>query len=191
MLLTKHKTTDGSRWAVDGRFLLPGLSLSALLQMRSGDMLEALTKFSSSEPAIGEEEAPIDPQHEVWAAGVSYLRSRDARKAESTVADMYEKVYEAARPELFSSLWAGACRETVDRSAFARIASGTCRNPSWCWSLITITKSSAIARGMMFRHEISKARARYICRRRKSITAPVHWDMVSCCAKGTQSRIFR
>jgi 2-dehydro-3-deoxy-D-arabinonate dehydratase len=36
-----------------------------------------------------------------WAAGVTYLRSRDARKAESTVADLYQNVYEAERPELF------------------------------------------------------------------------------------------
>ena len=36
------------------------------------------------------------------AAGVTYLRSRDARKEESAVADMYQKVYEAERPEIFS-----------------------------------------------------------------------------------------
>lgn len=101
MLLTKHKTTDGSRWAVDGRFLLPGLNLSSLLEMRHGTMLEALTKSAGSESAVGKEEAPIDPHQEVWAAGVTYLRSRDARKAESTVADMYQKVYEAERPEIF------------------------------------------------------------------------------------------
>ena len=102
MLLTKHKTTDGARWAVDGRFLLPGLNLSALLEMRRATMLEVVTKLSGSEPAVTEKEAPIDPQQEVWAAGVTYLRSREARKAESTVADMYEKVYEAERPEIFS-----------------------------------------------------------------------------------------
>ena len=44
--------------------------------------------------------APIDEQ-EVWAAGVTYLRSRDARKAESTTADVYQKVYDAERPEIF------------------------------------------------------------------------------------------
>ena len=37
----------------------------------------------------------------MWAAGVTYLRSRDAREAESTVRDVYSKVYEAERPELF------------------------------------------------------------------------------------------
>ncbi len=47
--------------------------------------------------------APIGKQ-EVWAAGVTYLRSRDARMEESKSsggADFYDKVYEAERPELF------------------------------------------------------------------------------------------
>ncbi|HTQ29451.1 MAG TPA: fumarylacetoacetate hydrolase family protein [Puia sp.] len=48
-------------------------------------------------------EAPIGSQ-EVWAAGVTYLRSRDARMEESKGsggADFYDKVYSAERPELF------------------------------------------------------------------------------------------
>jgi 2-dehydro-3-deoxy-D-arabinonate dehydratase len=47
--------------------------------------------------------APIGSQ-EVWAAGVTYLRSRDARMEESKDsggATFYDKVYEAERPELF------------------------------------------------------------------------------------------
>ncbi|MEP6466722.1 MAG: fumarylacetoacetate hydrolase family protein [Parafilimonas sp.] len=46
---------------------------------------------------------PIGEQ-EVWAAGVTYLRSRDARMEESQDAggaDFYSKVYNADRPELF------------------------------------------------------------------------------------------
>ncbi|MEO6328026.1 MAG: fumarylacetoacetate hydrolase family protein [Ginsengibacter sp.] len=46
---------------------------------------------------------PIGNQ-EVWAAGVTYLRSRDARMEESEdsgSADCYSKVYDAERPELF------------------------------------------------------------------------------------------
>jgi 2-dehydro-3-deoxy-D-arabinonate dehydratase len=46
---------------------------------------------------------PIGTQ-EVWAAGVTYLRSRDARMEESKDtggADCYSRVYEAERPELF------------------------------------------------------------------------------------------
>lgn len=46
---------------------------------------------------------PIGSQ-EVWAAGVTYFRSRDARMEESRSAgggDFYDRVYSAARPELF------------------------------------------------------------------------------------------
>jgi 2-dehydro-3-deoxy-D-arabinonate dehydratase len=102
MLLTKHKTTSGSRWAVDGHLLHPNLNLSTLLEMPREEMFQTLKTLSDAEPASGEEEAPIDPYQEVWAAGVTYLRSRDARKAESATADIYQKVYEADRPELFS-----------------------------------------------------------------------------------------
>lgn len=47
--------------------------------------------------------APIG-QQELWAAGVTYLRSRDARineSKESGGATFYDKVYNAERPELF------------------------------------------------------------------------------------------
>lgn len=101
MLLTKHSAKDGSCWAVDGSFLPAGLNLSTLLEMPGRTMFQLLTELSNGESALGGDVAPIDQNHEVWAAGVTYLRSRDARKDESTVADMYERVYEAARPELF------------------------------------------------------------------------------------------
>ncbi len=45
--------------------------------------------------------APID-QQEVWAAGVTYKRSRTARMEESAAAaDCYDRVYASPRPELF------------------------------------------------------------------------------------------
>jgi 2-dehydro-3-deoxy-D-arabinonate dehydratase len=45
--------------------------------------------------------APVQSQ-EVWAAGVTYLRSRQARVAESPAGtDLYTRVYQASRPELF------------------------------------------------------------------------------------------
>jgi len=52
---------------------------------------------------------PVGTQ-EVWAAGVTYLRSRTARMEESKTAgggSFYDKVYDAVRPELFfkSSPW--------------------------------------------------------------------------------------
>ena len=57
---------------------------------------------SNTGPQVnGELIAPIAPEIEVWGAGVTYLRSRDARKEESGVPDVYQRVYEADRPELF------------------------------------------------------------------------------------------
>jgi 2-dehydro-3-deoxy-D-arabinonate dehydratase len=53
---------------------------------------------------------PFDPP-EVWCAGVTYERSRDARVEESAVQDVYTMVYDAERPELF--LKDAACRRTV------------------------------------------------------------------------------
>ncbi len=53
--------------------------------------------------------APIG-QQEVWASGVTYLRSRDARMDESRKSgadNFYDAVYEADRPELFFKATAG------------------------------------------------------------------------------------
>ncbi|HTX02097.1 MAG TPA: fumarylacetoacetate hydrolase family protein [Candidatus Acidoferrales bacterium] len=64
-------------------------------------MSAILTDLASDEDANEPLLAPIDPMQEVWASGVTYQRSREARKAESHVADVYERVYDAERPELF------------------------------------------------------------------------------------------
>jgi len=53
---------------------------------------------------------PLEPP-EVWCAGVTYERSRDARIGESSVEDVYSLVYDAERPELF--LKDAGCRRTV------------------------------------------------------------------------------
>ena len=57
--------------------------------------------------AIERRPAPLLPliqSQEIWAAGVTYMRSRTARMEESSVAgggSFYDRVYEADRPELF------------------------------------------------------------------------------------------
>jgi 2-dehydro-3-deoxy-D-arabinonate dehydratase len=53
---------------------------------------------------------PVEPP-EVWCAGVTYERSREARMDESATGDVYALVYEAERPELF--LKDAGCRRTV------------------------------------------------------------------------------
>ncbi|MGH3321065.1 MAG: fumarylacetoacetate hydrolase family protein [Streptosporangiaceae bacterium] len=52
---------------------------------------------------------PLDDQP-VWAAGVTFERSRAARMEESHGADIYERVYGAERPEIFFKAMPGASR---------------------------------------------------------------------------------
>jgi 2-dehydro-3-deoxy-D-arabinonate dehydratase len=66
----------------------------------------------AAEEAGGRAEGVLAPivRQEVWAAGVTYFRSRTARMEESKVAgggSFYDRVYEAERPELFfkSAAW--------------------------------------------------------------------------------------
>ncbi|MGA9812198.1 MAG: fumarylacetoacetate hydrolase family protein [Terriglobales bacterium] len=61
------------------------------------------TWIEGARPALHDLRAPIGDQ-EVWAAGVTYYRSREARMQESKSAgggDFYDRVYDAERPELF------------------------------------------------------------------------------------------
>ncbi|MEX0320920.1 MAG: fumarylacetoacetate hydrolase family protein [Puniceicoccaceae bacterium] len=97
MYLTKHRTKDGPRWALDGKFLNESKTLQDLSHLSP----EQLTENTSDEPASGSLLAPVEANQEVWAAGVTYLSSRLAREAESESADVYQKVYVADRPELF------------------------------------------------------------------------------------------
>jgi 2-dehydro-3-deoxy-D-arabinonate dehydratase len=102
MYLTRHTTPNASQWAVDGHFLPRGLTLSSLLALPAAAMNAALAAMPTGEAATGDPLTPVEPDLEVWGCGVTYLRSRDARKAESaSSADVYQKVYEAERPEIF------------------------------------------------------------------------------------------
>lgn len=99
--LSRHNTPHGPRWAFEGQRLPESFSLALLLELSRDKGLELLRALTSEAVVTGEPLAPLEAQQEVWASGVTYLRSREARKAESDVADVYERVYEAERPELF------------------------------------------------------------------------------------------
>jgi 2-dehydro-3-deoxy-D-arabinonate dehydratase len=102
MYLTRHESPGGPRWALDGNLLPPSFSLALLLQLPKAAIAGFLRALPKGEPAAGSKLlAPVEPAQEVWAAGVTYLRSRDAREEESAVKDVYTRVYEAQRPELF------------------------------------------------------------------------------------------
>jgi 2-dehydro-3-deoxy-D-arabinonate dehydratase len=101
MYLTRHRSPDGPRWALDGRRLPATLSLARLLGLPRAAMADLLRASPCEEPVQDALLPPIESGHEVWAAGVTYVRSREAREAESSVKDVYTRVYEAERPELF------------------------------------------------------------------------------------------
>lgn len=88
----------------------PGHSLSSLDRAPAPDLPHLL--------------APIDSQ-EVWASGVTYSRSRDARVLESASADIYTKVYHSDRPELF---FKGTPHRTVGPNALVTIRSDSTWN---------------------------------------------------------------
>lgn len=79
-------------------------SLGTALQLAKSDLDVALDAVKASDLRTPLADvtlnAPIDWQ-EVWCAGVTYMRSRDARMEESQSKSVYDKVYEADRPELF------------------------------------------------------------------------------------------
>ena len=79
----------------------------------SGDRIEPLDAETLELPAPYELLLPVEPP-EVWCAGVTYERSRDARIEESG-SDVYARVYDAERPELF--LKDAARRRTVGPGA--------------------------------------------------------------------------
>jgi 2-dehydro-3-deoxy-D-arabinonate dehydratase len=100
-----YATTSGLRLRTpDGWTHAPGLTLDALFRSEEPSALaHGAAGLRAEEPGVDELLAPVHSQ-EVWAAGVTYLRSRDARMEESEGSGanrLYDLVYEADRPELF------------------------------------------------------------------------------------------
>lgn len=98
-------TTSGLRLrSSDGWAHAPGLTLDALFESDAPAALAyEAASLRAEAPRPEELLAPVQSQ-EVWAAGVTYLRSRDARMEESEGSGanrLYDLVYEADRPELF------------------------------------------------------------------------------------------
>jgi 2-dehydro-3-deoxy-D-arabinonate dehydratase len=51
---------------------------------------------------------PLVPP-EVWASGITYIRSKEAREVETTIKGLYNYIYDAERPELFFKATGGRC----------------------------------------------------------------------------------
>jgi 2-dehydro-3-deoxy-D-arabinonate dehydratase len=101
MYLSRHRAERGARWALDGRYLPSEFALERLLELPAAEVRAFLESLSLDEAAEDPLLPPVEPAQEVWASGVTYLISREARMFESKEADIYAKVYDAERPELF------------------------------------------------------------------------------------------
>src|SRR5918997_1284995 len=100
MYLSRHRASGGARWALDELYLPPEFALDRLLEIPAADVPDFLESLSMEGAAEGPLLAPVEPAQEVWASGVTYQISREARMFESKEADIYDKVYDAERPEL-------------------------------------------------------------------------------------------
>ncbi len=92
-----------------------GTSLDSLLAQPLDEVRRVLEREANAVDAPAEPKAlaPIESQ-EVWAAGVTYKRSLAARAEEAVIPDPYERVYTAARPELFFKATASRVRGPGD-----------------------------------------------------------------------------
>lgn len=103
-----YRTPDGAVVEHDGGFrLLPHFDWDGWVNQPdlAGVLSREIERLprKTADPLRGQLLPPIGRQ-EVWAAGVTYLRSRAARVEESKAAGggtFYDRVYEAVRPELF------------------------------------------------------------------------------------------
>jgi 2-dehydro-3-deoxy-D-arabinonate dehydratase len=99
-----HRTAGGTVLEADGRYVAVFEEWDALINL--DDLAGHLRRLASSGAEVAAPtklRAPVASQ-EVWAAGVTYFRSRTARMEESKDAGggtFYDRVYDAERPELF------------------------------------------------------------------------------------------
>src|ERR1041385_5451943 len=119
LFLVRYTTADGTI----GFGLEDGDGLKPLAHLNSGaEQMNLLDWLLSSEPdapsadnvIVGLRPAATEPleratvteqclcgKQEIWAAGVTYKRSEEAREVESNNSNIYSRVYDAERPELF------------------------------------------------------------------------------------------
>jgi 2-dehydro-3-deoxy-D-arabinonate dehydratase len=119
-----YKTKTGVIIESDSKLYLTNESWDSLVNddalfQKKQQLIEASTVVSSE--AINEVTAPIGDKQELWACGVTYLRSKVGRQEESKAsggADFYAKVYEAERPECF---FKSTAHRVVGNKEFVRI----------------------------------------------------------------------
>ena len=109
MKLCRFRTADGQvhpgLWEETAVRDLHPIGIRSLTELLEHPNPAEALRSADNAPAVALNEvqllAPVD-QQEVWAAGVTYLRSKKARMEESEFsASAYDRVYDAPRPEIF------------------------------------------------------------------------------------------
>ena len=132
--------TGGDASVRDGRVVTDG-----------GASIEPLDPDTFQLPEPYELAAPIQAP-EVWCAGVTYERSRDARVEESAAKDVYTMVYDAPRRALHEGRrHASHGRPGPVRSGFATTRPGTCRSRRSASS----SESTAAIAGLTIGNDVS------------------------------------
>lgn len=106
MQLARVRTADGVTAALiqsPSQVKVLGVALDEVLHhVTPGDYARELAAGADTLHVRADEYLPPIDRQEVWAAGVTYKRSKVAREEESAgAAQFYDKVYTASRPELF------------------------------------------------------------------------------------------
>lgn len=127
-----HRGQTYAGWFDGGEVRPLGQDLSSLLHLGVDELRRRIEHRDADPVAVRDVEvlAPVDGRTEVWAAGVTYAISQDARVEESeSSADAYTKVYDAERSELFfksAALWPA----TATRSGSGPTRRSTYPNPN-------------------------------------------------------------
>lgn len=119
-----YQTTRGIVVEDDGSFCSANTTWDEMVRSKNAQehLRRAAQPNAVAVPGAEDLLAPLGSQ-EVWAAGVTYFRSRSARMEESKDAgggSFYDRVYSAVRPELF---FKATARRVVHSGANVRIRS--------------------------------------------------------------------
>lgn len=104
-----YRTTQGIIIAAQHAYYLLATNWDELIQQENPMLylqakLKGLSPLANAPKVLETDLLPPVVSQEIWAAGVTYYRSKEARMEESQAAgggDFYDRVYQAQRPELF------------------------------------------------------------------------------------------
>ena len=162
---------------------VPGVeSMAALLALSLAEARAAVLAAAGEAPVPVAEVRllpPVDGLTEVWASGVTYERSMDARVEESQTQDVYSRVYAAERPELFFKSVAWRVVTDGEQIAVRPDCAVTVPEPELAAVVTATARCSATRCATTCPPATSRGRTRSTCPRRRSTRAAARWPRAS------------